>query len=298
MCSEDQLSAMGERPGDQGVSRRHFGALGMSVGIGGAVAACAPMANGQEAGAGGLVENKVTFPAPGGTMDAVFIHPSEGKHPAVILWPDIAGVRDAFLMMGRRLAAENYSVLVVNPYYRDLPAPQFADFEAFRNDGGFQKVGPWREKMNAQGVMETARAVVGWLDQQGAVDTSAGIGTQGYCMSGPYTIWTAAAAPERVKAGASFHGGGLVQEGEPTSPHDMFDETQAQFLIAIARNDDAQNPTHKDVLREAAMTAGRPAEIEGYQGDHGWTVPDSPVYAEAEAERAWSRLLALYQTAL
>lgn len=298
MCSEEQVAAMGERPRGVEVSRRRFGALGMSMGIGGAVAACAPMASAPGTGAGGLVERNVTFPAPGGTMDAVFIHPAEGKHPAIILWPDIAGVRESFLMMARRLAAEDYAVLVVNPYYRDVPAPQFADFEAFRNDGGFQKVGPWRAKMDAQGVMETARAVVEWLDRQEAVDTSAGIGTQGYCMSGPFTIWTAAAVPERVKAAASFHGGGLVQEGEPTSPHAMFDETQAQFLIAIARNDDAQNPTHKDVLREAAMTAGRPAEVEVFQGDHGWTVLDSPVYAEAEAERAWARLLALYEAAL
>jgi carboxymethylenebutenolidase len=287
MCELDQLSGMGATVA---LSRRQFGAVG-------AIAALAA-STGVAAQSAGLMEHKVTFPAPGGTMDAVFIHPAEGKHPGVILWPDIAGVRDSFLMMGRRLAAANYSVLVVNPYYRDLPAPQFADFEAFRNDGGFQKVGPWRAKMNAEGVMETARAVVAWLDQQEAVDTSAGIGNQGYCMSGPYTIWTAAAVPERVKAGASFHGGGLVQEGEPTSPHSMFDETQGQFLIAIAKNDDAQNATHKDVLREAAMTAGQPAEIEVYQGDHGWTVPDSPVYAEAEAERAWSRLLALYETAL
>jgi len=298
MCSEEQLATTGERPLAMGVSRRRFGALGMSVGVGGAVAACAPMATGQEAGSGGLVENTVTFPAPGGTMDAFFVHPGAGKHPAVIIWPDIAGVRDAFKMMARRLAAQNYAVLLVNPYYRDLPAPQFADFEAFRNDGGFQKVGPWRAKMDANGVQETARAVVAWLDGEDAVDTSAGIGNQGYCMGGPYTIWTAAAVPDRVKAAASFHGGGLVQEGEPTSPHNMFDETQAQFLIAIAKNDDAQAPTAKDELREAAMTAGRPAEIDVYQGDHGWTVPDSPVYAEAEAERAWTRLLALYEAAL
>ena len=296
MCSEEQVAVMGESPLAKGVSRRRFGALGMSAGVGGAFAAYAPAASGQAAG--GLMENKVSFPAPGGTMDAVFIHPGEGKHPAVILWPDIAGVRDSFLMMGRRLAAEGYAVLVVNPYYRDVPAPQFADFEAFRNDGGFQKVGPWRAKMDANGVQETARAVVAWLDGRDAVDTSAGIGNQGYCMGGPYTIWTAAAVPDRVKAAASFHGGGLVQEGEPTSPHNMFDESQAQFLIAIAKNDDAQAPTAKDELREAAMTAGRPAEIEVYQGDHGWTVPDSPVYVEAEAERAWTRLLALYEAAL
>jgi carboxymethylenebutenolidase len=298
MCSEDQLAGMNRAPaGAAGmiVNRRQFGTMGALAGFG-ALAACSTVEGATSAG--GLVENNVTFAAPGGTMDAVFVHPGEGRHPAVILWPDIAGVRDSFMMMARRLAAENYAVLLVNPYYRDVPAPQFADFEDFRNSEGFQKVGPWRAKMNAQGVMETTRAVVEWLDRQAPVDTSAGIGNQGYCMSGPYTIWAAAAVPERVKAGASFHGGGLVQEGEPTSPHDLFDETQAQFLIAIARNDDAQAPTHKDVLREAAMTAGRPAEIEVYQGDHGWTVPDSPVYAEAEAERAWTRLLALYETAL
>lgn len=295
MCSEEQVAGMGERPLAQGVSRRRFGAITFTVGVGGAVTACTPGANGQ---AGGLVETKVTFPAPGGTMDAVFIHPAEGKHPAVIIWPDIAGVRESFLMMGRRLAGENYAVLVVNPYYRDVPAPQFADFEAFRNDGGFQKVGPWRAKMDANGVQETTRAIVEWLDQQAPVDASAGIGNQGYCMSGPYTIWAAAAVPDRVKAGASFHGGGLVVQDDANSPHNLFGKTQGEFLIAIAKNDDAQAPTDKDVLRQAAAAAGRQAEVEVYQGDHGWTVPDSPVYAEAEAERAWSNLLALYKSAL
>src|SRR5690606_18077666 len=152
-------------------------------------------------------------------------------------------------------------------------------------------------KNSAEGVMEAARAVVAWLDTQDAVDTARGIGNQGYCMGGPYTVWTAAAVPDRVKAAASFHGGGLVGDA-PTAPINLLGQTQASFLIAIARNDDAQAPTEKDLLAQAANAAARPAEIEVYDGDHGWTVPDSPVYAEAEAERAWARLLETYSAAL
>jgi len=293
MCSEEQLTAMGPAAG--GFNRRQFGALGAAAGFG-ALSGCATLEGGAAAG---LVEREVAFPAPGGTMDGFFVHPGEGEHPAAIVWPDIAGLRDVFRMMGRRLAEQGYSVLVVNPYYRDLPAPQFADFEAFRNEGGFEKVAPWRAKMGAEGVMETARAVVGWLDTQDAVDTDRGIGNQGYCMSGPYTIWTAAAVPGRVKAAASFHGGGLVAEG-PTAPVRLFDRLadDARALIAIARDDDAKAPDAKAQLRQAADAAGVAAEIEVYNGDHGWTVADSPAYAEDAAERAWGRLLALYQAAL
>ena len=287
MCDEMQLAEMGR----EGVSRRQFAALGAMS----ALAACAPIDSVRAQG--GLTESDVSFTAPGGTMDAFFVHPAQGAHPAVIIWPDIAGLRDAFKVMARRLAGSGYSVLVVNPYYRDAPAPQFADFEDFREQGGFQKVGPWREKNSAEGVMDTAKAVVAWLDGQDAVDASRGIGNQGYCMGGPYTVWTAAAVPDRVKAAASFHGGGLVGDA-PTAPINLLGQTQASFLIAIARNDDAQAPTEKDLLAQAANAATRPAEIEVYDGDHGWTVPDSPVYAEAEAERAWARLLETYSAAL
>jgi carboxymethylenebutenolidase len=230
-------------------------------------------------------------------MDAFFVHPAEGKHPAVIIWPDIAGLRDAFKAMARRLASEGYSVLVANPFYQDAPAPQFADFEAFRAGGGFQKVGPWMQKNTHEAVTGAAKAIVAWLDQQPSVDTAKGIGTQGYCMGGPFVVRTAAAVPERVKAGASFHGGNLVADA-PDAPIKLLPQTQASYLIAIAKNDDAQRPTEKDALKEAAAAAGRPAEIVVYQGDHGWTVADSPVYNQAEAERAWSRLLNLYKTAL
>jgi len=286
MCDQDQLTAMG------GLNRRQFTTMGAFAAF---AAACAPMdgANAQD----GLVEETVKFDAPGGTMDAFFVHPGKGKHPAVIVWPDIAGLRDAFKAMGRRLASAGYSVLVVNPFYRSLPAPQFADFADFRDHDGFTKVRPWMAQNTPEAVMETARAVVAWLDKQPSVDTARGIGNQGYCMGGPFTVYSAAAAPGRVKAAASFHGAGLVGEAA-NAPVNLLDDAQAQFLIAIAKNDDARAPGDKDALRAAADKAGRKAEIEVYGGDHGWTVPDSPVYNEAEAERAWTRLLATYSAAL
>ena len=159
----------------------------------------------------------VTFDAPGGTMDGFFVHPAEGKHPGVILWPDIAGLRDAKMVMARRLANAGYAVFVANPYYRSVAGEQFADFEAFRDAGGFQKVGPWMAKNTPDAVMETAAAVVAWLDGQDAVDTARGIGNQGYCMTGGWAIMTAAAVPERVKAACSFHGAALVGD-DPHSP--------------------------------------------------------------------------------
>jgi carboxymethylenebutenolidase len=288
MCDEEQLSTMGRAP----VSRRQFTKLGALA----TLAACtAP----DEAGAQAvrLSEVDARFDAPGGKMDAFFLSPTAGKHPGIIVWPDIAGLRDSFIAMGRRLARQGYSVVILNPYYRDAPAPQFDDFDAWRNGGGMDKVAPWRAQLTAPNVMETAKAVVAWLDKQDPVDTAKGIGTMGFCMGGPFTVWTAAAAPERVKAAASFHGAALVGEDE-TSPVKMLGQTQASYLFAIARNDDRTAPGDKDALKAAAMAAGRPAEVEVYRADHGWTVDDSPVFDPDAADKAWDRMLNLFKTAL
>lgn len=289
MCDEDKLA----RWAREGMSRRQFGALGGMA----ALAACAPM-EAASGDSGQLAEQTVSFATADGTMDGFFVHPASGPAPAVLFWPDIAGLREAKRMMARRLAGSGYAVLVVNPYYRDVAGEQFADFAGFAATGGFQKVGPWRKKLDAEAIMRDATAAVGWLDAQDAVDAARGVGTQGYCMGGPFTVWSAAAVPGRVRAAASFHGGGLVREGDPTSPHNLFDETQASFLIAIAQDDHAEAPENLEILREAAGEAGRAAEIEVYAGDHGWTVPDSPSYDEAAAERAWANLLELYKDAL
>ena len=292
MCDEAKLA----RWAREGLNRRQFGALGGVAALG----ACAPM--GAAGGNGGAVpalsERAVSFTTSAGTMDGFFVAPVSGSSPAVLFWPDIAGLREAKRTMARRLAGQGYAVLVVNPYYRDVAGEQFADFATFAGNNGFQKVRPWREKLTAEAIMADAKAAVAWLDTQAEVDSSRGIGTQGYCMGGPFTFWSAAAVPSRITGVASFHGGGLVRDDDPMSPHRTFDQTQASYLVAIAQDDDAEAPDHKRILREAAQAAGRPAKIDVYAGDHGWTVPDSPAYAPEAAERAYANLLELYAAAL
>ncbi|MBD2843498.1 dienelactone hydrolase family protein [Erythrobacter rubeus] len=297
MCDEAKLKNWAK----SAISRRQFGALTGAA----AVVACAPEAvtsEGEEsAGGAGLsvFSNAVSFATEDGTMDGFLVYPEQGEqYPGVILWPDIAGIRQSKMEIATRLASEGYSVLVVNPYYRDVAGEQFADFASFIEADGFQKVRPWREKLNAEAIMRDAASITAWMDDQQQVDTSRGIGTQGYCMGGPFTIWSAAAVPERIKAAASFHGGGLVREDDPMSPHNVLDQTEANFLIAIAQDDHAEAPDDKILFAKAAGRAARPANIDVYAGDHGWTVPDSPAYDEAAAEKAYANLLTLYSESL
>ncbi|MGC6401188.1 dienelactone hydrolase family protein [Sphingomonas sp. FW199] len=289
MCDRD-MAAQG--PFDWAMNRRQFAALG----AGAAIAACAPVAG--EAGAaqaGGLSEGMVSFPTADGTLDAFFVRPASGRHAAVITWPDIAGVREAFRVMARRLAAQGHAVLVINPYYRDVPSDAFKDFAGFAAGGGFQKVGPWRAKLTPEAVMRDANAAIAWLDKQPSVDTRRGIGSHGYCMGGPFTVFTAAAQPGRVKAAVSLHGGGLVRADTPMSPHKILSKTDASYHIAVAQNDDAKAPGDKTEFKAAADAAGRPATVEVYAADHGWTVIDSAAYNQTEAERAWAVMSGLFK---
>ena len=291
MCDESKLAEWAK----QAVSRRQFGALTGAA----ALAAYAPAAAmAHEHGGAALTERAVSFATPDGTMDGFLVQPAEGKHPAVILWPDIASIRESKRNIARKLASAGYAVLVVNPYYRDVAGEQFADFAAFIADGGFQKVGPWRGKLNAEAIMRDASAIVGWLDTQPGVDTARGIGTQGYCMGGPFTVWSAAAVPGRIKAAASFHGGGLVREGNPMSPHALLGKVKASLLIAVAQDDDAKAPADKTTFAEAAKAAGVSAQVTVYPGAHGWMVADSPAWNAPAAATGEADLLALYGRAL
>lgn len=272
------------------LSRRRFGTL--------AATAAAGLMLPRVAAAMDVVEADVRVPTPDGEADCYFVHPAAGRHPGVIIWPDVLGLRPAFRLMGRRLAESGYAVLVVNPYYRDATAPVVGEGASFQDAATRDRVMPLARSLSPETHFTDARAFVGYLDEQAAVDTSRGIGTTGYCMGGPITMRTAAAVPERIGAGASFHGGGLVTD-QPSSPHLLVPEMQAAFLIAIAENDDDKEPDAKRVLRESFAAAGLPAEIEVYEGAmHGWCPPDSRVYNEVQAERAWARLLALFERAL
>lgn len=268
-----------------GLSRREFAAFGGAVALLAATPACAA--------AKPLTERTVTFKTPDGTADAQLIHPAKGKHPGVVLWPDIAGPREAFTLMARRLAVNGYAVLVVNQYYRSAPAPHFATISEWRTPAGQAKLAPMLPLLTSDAIARDAKAYVAFLDSQKAVDKKRGIGSNGYCQGGPFTVRTAAAVPSRVKAAASFHGGGLVTAAAD-SPHKLLAGTTASYLIAVARNDDARAPADKDTFKAAAQAAGRPAEVEVYNADHGWCALDAPIYDKAEAERAWARMLALY----
>src|SRR5947208_3596144 len=267
------------------VTRRQFGIM-----LGAGIAMLLP----KVANAVTVTESGVKVMTPDGTADCYFVHPATGTAPGVLVWPDIFGLRPAFRTMGKRLAESGYSVLVVNPFYRKQPAPTASKGAATP----IPDLLPLAQGLNETTNMTDAKAFIAWLDQQSSVAKNRKVGTQGYCMGGPIAFRTAAAVPERVGAVASFHGGGLVTPN-PNSPHLQAAKTKAQFLIAVAANDDQRAPTDKTVLKETFEKANLPAEIEVYTGAaHGWCPPDSGVYNEPQAEKAWSRLLALYGKAL
>src|SRR5580692_7586667 len=286
MCDQDHFDKDREEYESLGlVTRKQFGVM---------VAAGVAMLLPQVANAVAVVESDVNVMTPDGTADCYFVHPASGTAPGVLMWPDIFGLRPAFRTMAKRLAESGYSVLVVNPFYRVKKAPT-ADAGAATP---IPTVMPLAQTLNETTHMTDAKAFIGWLNQQAPVAKNRKMGTQGYCMGGPLAFRTAAAVPDRVGAVATFHGGGLVT-AMPNSPHLQAAKSKAQFLICIAANDDAKAPNDKVALKDTFAAAKLPAEIEVYEGSmHGWCPPDSTVYNEALAEKAWARLLVLYGKAL
>jgi carboxymethylenebutenolidase len=287
---------------DRGIadpSRRDFiaatVAAGVAVAAGPAFAAALP-----------VVETDVAIKTPDGNCDAAFIHPQTGSYPGVLVWADAFGLRPAMRDIGKRLAAEGYAVLVPNPFYRVAKAPVFDNPAAFdfANPADMAKLQPLMASLNGDGAVDRdAAAFIAFLDAQPQVAKAKKIGTQGYCMGGRLVVRTAAAVPDRVGAGASFHGGGLVTD-KPDSPHLLAPKIKASMYFGIAQNDDQRQPDAKDKLKQSFAAAKVPAEIEVYPAQHGWCVPDmpvekgTPIYSKAEAERAWGRLLALYRQAI
>jgi len=251
-----------------------------------------------------VVESDVTVKTPDGTCDAAFIHPASGAYPGVIIWPDAGGLRPSMRDIGKRVAGEGYSVLVPNPFYRVSKSPQFltaANLD-FKDQDLMAKIRTLMSSVQAAGAAEKdAVAYVAFLDAQRPVDKTKKIGTQGYCMGGAIVVRTAATVPERIGAGASFHGGGLVTD-KPDSPHLLAPKIKARMYFGIAANDDQRQPDAKDKLKGSFSKAGVPVEVEVYPARHGWCVPDMPVedgaaiYDKTQAERAWSKLVGLYKT--
>ncbi len=286
MCDDDI------HPGlvvDPTVSRRTFGliAAGAAAGAAGVARATTP-----------VVERDVEIKTPDGVADAALYYPEgKGKWPAVLIWPDVVSLRPTFREMGRRLAGEGYVVLVPNLYYRTRKAPVVDGSFNFANADGRAKIMAMRATVTREANITDATAHLAFLDAQPQTDRRKKAGVQGYCMGGALSIVTAATLPDRIGAVGSFHGGGLATD-KPDSPHLLLARTKAEYLIAWAKNDDARDPDEKVRLKAAMDAAGRKAKIEVYDADHGWCVKGSQVYQEAEAERAWAELLALYKRTL
>jgi len=290
MCDQDAMDDMLRFGSSATLSRRRFGQLSVGAGL----VSLLPRA----ADALAVTGRDVQIDTPQGKADAYFVHPATGKYPGVLVWPDVFGLRPAFRQMANRLAESGYAVLVPNPFYRTDKAPVFATGVSFDDPAVRTKAMSLMGALSPTTQVMDATAMVTWLDHQPVVDTKRKLATTGYCMGGPYTLRTAATFPNRIGAAASFHGGGLVTD-KPDSPHLLVAQIKARYLIAIAANDDERQPDAKDVLRDAFAAVKLPAEIEVYAGAmHGWCPPDSAVYNEAQAERAWSRLLALLQASL
>lgn len=286
MCDDDI------HPGlivDPTLSRRSFGlmAAGAAAGVAGVARAATP-----------VVEKDVEITTPDGKADAALYYPEgKGRWPAVLIWPDVVSLRPAFREMGRRLAAEGYVVLVPNLYYRTRKAPVVDGAFNFANPDDRAKIMAMRATVTREANIRDATAHFAFLDAQPQTAKGKKAGVQGYCMGGALSIVTAATLPDRIGAVGSFHGGGLATAA-PDSPHLLLGQTKAEYLIAWARNDDVKDPDEKVRLKAAMDAAGRKAKIEVYAADHGWCVKGSQVYDEAEAERAWAELLALYKRTL
>lgn len=279
-----------EADNDRLLTRRAFGAGAGAFGLSALLPAAANAAE--------VAGREVTVETPDGRADAYYVAPARGRHPAVLVWPDIGGLRPAFRQMADRLAGSGYAVLTVNPFYRSVQGPAMQAGESFTDPVVRDRLTGWRARLTPEATVRDATAFAAFLDAQPQVNRRRGMGTTGYCMGGPLVMRTAAALPARVRAGASFHGGGLATDA-PDSPHLLVPRMRGQFLFAVAANDDQRNPAEKDRLRSAFAAAQLPAEIEVYAGTlHGWCPPDSRAYNAAQADRAWSRLLALFGRAL
>jgi len=298
MIQDERQGSETQNEATSDVSRRDFIAMSVAAGI--------VAATGSASAAMPVSETDVTIKTPDGMCDAAFIHPNAGSHPGVIIWADAFGLRPTMRDIGKRIAAEGYSVLVPNPFYRVAKAPVLEEDKVrnFNFQTDMAKIQPLMASINGPGAAEKdAMAFVAFLDAQKEVNKSKKIGTQGYCMGGPLVVKTCAAAPNRVGAGGSFHGGGLVTD-KPDSPHLLASKIKARMYFGIASNDDMRQPDAKDKLKESFGAAHVPAEIEVYSSKHGWCVADmpndasGPIYNMTDAERAWGKLVALYKAAL
>lgn len=290
MCDENTVQDAEDADRADAITRRDFNALAAGAAV---TFSLPPVAN-----AMAVSSAEVRIETPDGICDAFFVHPSEGQHPAILIWPDILALRASFRAMSTRLAESGYAVLCINPYYRDAVAPVVEAGESFQDASTQKKVLPMYRNLSPETHRTDARAFVDWLDAQGQVDITRPAGTMGYCMGGPMVMRAAAERPDRIGAGCTYHPVSLATK-DSNSPHLLIPKMKGQFLIALAENDDERHPDDKSVLRETFAAQGLTAEVSVFEGAlHGWCVLDSRVYNKTSAELAWAKTLALFEAAL
>ncbi len=299
MCDEDTSKEFTEHQKRNGISRRIFTTSSAAAFV--ALAACSSVADdatNSTATSLDVTEQDITIKTADGEADCYWVHPTQGSHAAVIMWPDIVGLRPAFRAMGKRLAKSGYSVLVVNPYYRNIKGQPLPEGMTLQSDGVWDILRPLARSLSPDTVRTDSKAFVSWLDEQSAVDTNKGIGTVGYCMSGPFTLFTAATAPERIRAVGTFHSGALITDKD-TSAHLVIPKIKADVLIATAADDHEKRPEEQGKLIELFSANKLDAEVKVYEGAmHGWVPPDMPSYDKEKSEAAWAQMLSLFEKSL
>ncbi|HXX20796.1 MAG TPA: dienelactone hydrolase family protein [Candidatus Acidoferrum sp.] len=250
-----------------------------------------------------MSEKDIGIKMPDGMCDAVLFAADDGKkRPGVIHYPDIMGVRPAHRAMAKRLSDAGYTVLLVNPFYRTTRGATFDFPPNFAGDPRtMQRFGELAGPLTPEVMEKDASGFVNFLGTQASV-SGAKMGAVGYCYTGQYALRTAASRPDRIGAIASFHGGGLFTP-QPTSPHLVLPRIPKangpRLYFGHAANDSLMPQDAIDKLNAALKSWGGQYESELYEDSpHGWTVNDSAAYRQPQAERAFSKMTALFAAAL
>lgn len=240
----------------------------------------------------------VTVTTPDGTCPATLhLPPAGGPRPAVIIYPDAAGVRDTFRAMADRLAGLGYVALLPDVYYRAGDWAPFDVATVFSDPEQRKRLMTMVGALTPDASVRDAGAFLDFLDGRDEV-VHGPVGTTGYCMGGRISLTVAGRFGDRVGAAASFHGGRLALEGDPTGVHMLVDDVHAVTYVAAAEDDDSCGPDQLDRLDKAWTEAGVRHMIETYPAHHGFAVPDNDTFDEAASERHWQAMTDLYAAAL
>jgi carboxymethylenebutenolidase len=237
-----------------------------------------------------VVEQEVEIRTADGTADGFLYRAEDGRRlPGVIHYTDIGGIRPSQHEMARRLAAEGYTVLMPNVFYRSGRPPIFEPGLSMGDERGRKRMVELREALTPEAVERDASSYVDFI-AAGDFVREGGMGVVGYCFTGSLAMRTAAARPDKIVAAASFHGGSLFTDA-PTSPHLLLPRIQARLYFAHAVQDRSMPEEAIEKFNRALEAWGGKYESEVYEGAyHSWTVPDSPVYNQPQAERAFGKL--------